>query len=436
MINAMTRRGIALPAVLGVLTLLLIILSTVAYQGIGSLNVAKVSQATRQSLFAAEAGVSDGLRQLVEDPTLTGPLADGTLENGAVYTVEIFNNIDGTGPPVASNDAAVPAGFAYILATGSRSDGAFQRSAGALVHPSAAAAFGMAMGSGGDIRMQGSKTVKGTIKASGDLRVQGSTTIEPMNGNGRLLAGGELRSQGNTTLDSAQEARARAQVNASPAIRGAYLVQPNDTSPATLPFIADGRTTNVLNTGEQGLILPNPDQAALLDATNPDLVTWSVTNFSGTLDLTDKIHYFPDGVSFSPTTNFVGSGTIVVGNGNAMEFQGSTTINANLIALRRPDQMPSGGNPSIRFQGSTTVNGLIYAHEDIQAQGSFTLNGVMIAYHDGGAEIRTQGNSNITLDSGVLGGIPGFEPWANGFGSGGSVPAGATPMAIASWERF
>ncbi len=445
--GARSRPGIALPFVLLMLTLLLVILSMVAKQGIGVLHHSKTNSISKQALFAAEAGAADALRRLVEDPNWVGPLPRTELDSGFSYAVEVLNNFSGPGPELASNGTLVPMGFTYLEATGFSPNDTISRQAFLLVTRGSASALGFAIGAGGTVRMQGSKTIFGSVKANRDIRFQGSTSVRPMNGSGRVLSSQDVRSQGSFQMDEAQDVRARGSVQATPGVRGTEFVESGDTSESTEPFIADGRTTNALNPGEVGQVLPNPDQSVLLDLTRDDLVYYgadianddgsdSTVSVSGVLDLEGKIHYFPGGVEFTGSSSIVGEGTIVVGHGNSMRFQGSTTaVNANLIALRHPDQMPSSGNPSIRFQGSANVSGLIYAHEDIEIQGSFRLDGVMIAYRDGGGDIDVQGSSQITLASTVLANVPGFEAWSGGFAGVGGAPVGSGPLSILSWER-
>lgn len=429
--------GIALPFVLLILALILVGVTMVARQGLGSLHSAKANRFSKQAQFAAEAGAADALRNIIEDESWLGPLTGVVADGQYTYSVEVTNNFSGVGSATAGNGAIVPAGFTYLLSSASRSDGAYPRSSGVLVGRGSQSALGFALGAGGNVRMQGSKAISGSIKASGDIELRGSTLIEPLNGAGRVLAGGDIRTQGNTNVDEAQDARARGAVSAQPGIRGTELVYSADTTASTLPFIADGRTDNTLLPGEEGQVLPNPNRASLLDTTAAGFVTYTSSTYAGNFDLAGGIHYFPNGVSFQGSTTFSGSGTIIVDNGNPMEFQGSTgALKVNLIALRRQDQFPSDGDPSIRFQGSTTVSGLVYAHEDIEVQGSFQLDGVMIAYRDGGGEIRTQGSTRVTLDSRVFASIPGFESWANGFGGTTSVPSGSGAISIASWQRF
>ena len=431
-------RGIALPFVLLIIALMMVTVATMSRQGIGSLSQAKGDQLSKQAFFAAEAGASDALRHLVEDPTYASSSSNLSLPSGGEYSYTVLNNITpGAGTLTAANGALVPEGFAYILASGTV--GYTERRVGILVSPGSSTAFGMAIGVGGGVTMQGSKRVSGSIKANGDIRLQGSTSITPSSGSGRLLSSADIRTQGSARVDDSQDVRARGSVSSTPGIRGALIVQSSDTTDSTLPFIADGRTTNALGAGERGLVLPNPDRTLLLPAdlsTNPNYVDHSgVTSWSGPLNLNNQIHYFPDGISFSGSTTITGPGTIVVDNGNPMVFQGSTNVEANLIALS-PTPAGSGDDPSIRFQGSSTVRGLIYAHEDIRVQGSFRLDGVVIAYRDGDGDLYTQGSTRIQLDSSVMAGIPGFGPWASGFGGLGGIPAGSGPVSVVSWERL
>lgn len=417
-------RAFALVLVLLVLTLLIVVLTTVAFRGVGNLSATKVTRISKQSLMAAEAGASEAMRALVEDSALDGPQSPGQLPDGARYRATIFNNFGG-GVVTATNGVSVPDGTAYILAVGTDTNGGYERTVGVLVGGSTATGAGYAMGAGGDIELSGRKNISGTIRASNDIRVNGRMDITPLNGNGRLLAGNQLDAGGNTNMDSAQDARARGSISGN--IRGAMVVQPNDTTPDTQPFINDGRTNNTLGPSETGrLILPNPDQAVLLAPTtfvdHTGVTSLTSTNFN----LNNQIHYFPDGIDFTRVT-FTGQGTIVTGNGNQLTMrQARGVVQANLIALRRPDQFPNSGNPRVEVRNSE-VEGLVYAHEDVESHGS-TLRGVVIAYND---RIRLSGNSTVELNSGAFSGIPGFEPWAGVVGGGGAP----TSLGILSWQR-
>ncbi len=420
------QRAFALVLVLLVLTLLIVILTTVALRGVGNLSATKVTRLSKQSLMAAEAGASEAIRALVEDSALNGAQPSGQLPDGARYQATIVNKFCG-GVLNASNGASVPDGTAYILARGTDSAGNYERTVGVLVGGSTVSGSGFALGAGGDIDLGGRKNISGTIRASNNISVNGRMDITPIGGNGRLLAGNQLDAGGNTNMDSAQDARARGSISGN--INGALMVQPNDTTPDTMPFINDGRTNNILTAAETGrVILPNPDQTVLLDPANPNYVEYpGVTTWSGSFNLNNQIHYFPDGIDFT-AVSFNGQGTIVTGNGNPLSVvRAGGVVQANLIALRRPDQFPSSGSPSINVRNSE-VEGLVYAHEDISVHGS-TIRGVTIAYND---SIRLQGNNTVELNSGVLSGIPGFEPWA---GVGASGGGGAGAIGILSWQR-
>lgn len=432
--NRKSPLGIALPIVLLVLTLMLITVVTVSKQGIGSLQKAKLEQFRLQAMFAAEAGASDAMRVLVETPGFSGAIPHGTLATGADYDATVYNNFTGTsGPITAPNGAVVPMGYSYILGEGQV--GRLERRVGLLVHQGSATALGLVVGVGGNADFTGNKSVAGSVKASGDIVSHGNSNFTPSAGSGRLLAAGNIQTHGNTRVDDSQDVRARGSVSSSPAIRGALVVQSGDTTVDTLPFIADGRTTNSLNTGEQGLVLPNPDQTVIKATVIDHSADVPAGQWDGPLDTTGKVHYFPYGVDFGSGTNITGNGTILVDHGNSINFQGNVNVDANLVALR-DDPTTATGNPSITFHGNADVHGLIYAHEDVEVHGNFDLKGLVIAYRSGGGDLTTHGNTSIFADSTVLANIPGFDSWASGFGGVGGVPSGSGPLSVYSWEKL
>lgn len=406
---------------------MIVIVSLVVRQGLGTLHQAKLTTASKQALFAAEAGAADAFRRLIEDPSWVGPLDETAMENGSLYSALITNNLTGGGEVTASNGAKVPPGFAYIYATGQPGEDGVMRHVGVLVSPGSVSALSMVIGVGGQVQMQGSKDIAGSVKANGNISFQGSTDISPVNGSGRVLGSANISFQGSSDMDEAQDVRARGTVSGS--VGGAYLVQSNDTSDSSLPFINDYRLTNALATGEQGQVLPNPDPALLLAGAtvHPE------TSIAGDFDTQGLVHHFPDGLSFSGSTNVTGGGTIVITGGNSLTFQGSSDVDANLIVLRDPAQYPSGGNPSIDFQGSSDVKGLVYAHQNVMFQGSSDVQGLIVAYS---GDLNTQGSTDINLDATVLGDIPGFAAWASGFGGEGGIPSGSGPISVRSWERM
>lgn len=422
---------------------MIVIVSVVVRQGIGALHQARLSAASKQALFAAEAGAADAFRRLVEDPAWNGPIPETTTPGGSSYEVGITNNLGGGAVVSAPNGAQVPPGFAYILAVGRPGPQGVTRRVGVLVSPGSVTALSIAIGAGGQVDMQGGKTIHGSIRANGNIALQGSTTIVPINSSGRLLSSGDISTQGSTRMDEAQDVRARGTVSSSPTINGPYLVQSADTSDSTLPFINDYRTTNALNPGDQGVVLPNPDSdpaGPLLTGAALHNPTCVVSNFDTAAPCVNghaptppsQVHHFPFAVTFGGSSNITGGGTIVVTGGNPMIF-GSCDVDANLIVLRDlAQQATNAGDPSITFQGSSTVRGLVYAHQDIRFQGSSNVQGLLIAYK---GDIETQGSSDIRLDSTVLSDIPGFSGWSAGFGGDGGIPAGSGPVSIRSWER-
>lgn len=423
------HRGITLTIVMLVITLMIVIVSLVVRQGMGSLHQAKLTTASKQALFIAEAGAADAFRQLVENPAWVGPLSETEMEGGGTYWAVVTNNLAGGSEATAPNGAKVPPGFAYILASGRPSPQGITRQVGVLVSPGSVSSLSMVIGVGGQVRMQGSKDVDGSLKANGNIDFQGSTDINPVNGGGRVLSSGNVSFQGSSAMDETQDVRARGSISASPAIGGPpYLVQSNDTSESSLPFIVDYRLTNALSTGEQGYVLPNPDPALLLAGA----VVHLETTVGGNFDTGGLVHHFPNGLSFTGSSDVTGGGTIVVTGGNSLTFQGSSDIDANLIALRDPAQYPNGGNPSITFQGSARVQGLIYAHQNVEFQGSSDAQGLIIAYL---GDLDTQGSTDVRLDATVLGDVVGFEAWSGGFGGEGGIPSGSGPINVRSWER-
>ena len=88
------------------------------------------------------------------------------------------------------------------------------------------------------------------------------------------------------------------------------------------------------------------------------------------------------------------------------------------------------------MSGSSRVTGLVYAHHGIDVSGSFRLTGILISYDPILGNLDTSGSTRVTLDSTVLAKIPGFEPWANGFGGDGGLPVGSTSIGVVSWERL
>ncbi|MFN8606295.1 MAG: hypothetical protein U0931_02100 [Vulcanimicrobiota bacterium] len=445
------RRGIALAVVMSLVVVMVLIAIAVGSDGIATLNQAGALQLSNQSVYAAEAGLAAAFREIVMGNSWTG-YSDVAYGRESRYSV-----VSTVGPAgAAGGHPAIPAGMAYLLATGT-TRGRYPRRVGVLIKGTGApapAGGGYAVSAGGRIDAQGNSTLAGSLKASDDVHSQGSFKLIPFQGSGRVASGADIDLANNTSRDPSQELRARQTISIGPgtlAPNPTKLIFPGDSTPASAPWINDGRFTNLLNPSETGEILPNPDPATLLgltsytidpltglypiDPARTDVVQHTETDGSG-LNLNGKIHFYLNGFSISGSNAVSGSGTIVVGDGKDIQIQGNQTVNANLIALRFPAQMPSGGNPTIDIQGNAKINGMILAHQNVKIQGNFDLNGMIIAYK---GNVQMQGNKHISYDAAGFG-LPGLGSWqAAATPTAGpstcGIPAGQ-PLKVISWQRL
>lgn len=454
----------ALAVVLSLVTLLILIALSVATTGIATLNLTGANQRSEQSLYAAEAGLAAAFREIIAGTA-------GWTGYSEVAYGECTYSVEATpGPqPATSARPAVPAGMVYLLATG-KSRGAYPRRVAVLVAggPAAqpASAFPYAVAAVGRIEMQGAGMVGGSVKATGDIRMQGATRILPVGGDGRVLSSSSIEFQGAVRRDPSQDMRARNEIRLQNRTVTADPVQqlfPNDSTAASAPFIADGRFTNTLSSGEIGDVLPNPDPQALLGLTSDgaggylldgsgnyvidptrgaNVVVHTETSYGGNtnFDLGGKIHWFQNGVRFSGNTDFIGTGTIVATGGNGVEFGGNVggsggPAQLSVLALRLSGQTNSN-NPRIDFQGNSNLQGLVLAHDRVETQGNFHLDGLSVSYS---GDFRGQGNRHITFNSAALR-LPGLETWlvppggASGPGTLG-IPPGQ-PLKIVWWQRL
>lgn len=451
------RRGIALAVVMSLIVIMVLIALAVGSSGIATLNQAGSLQLSNQSVYAAEAGLASAFREIVMGN------AFGGYSNVAYGRESRYWVVATPGPaPAAADHPAVPAGMAYLLATGT-TRGRYSRRVGVLITgtgvPAAAGGGGYAISAGGRVDAQGNSTISGSIKASADVHTQGNFKLIPFQGNGRIASGEDIDLANATRRDPSQELRARQTISIGPSSLGldpTRLIFPGDGTPASAPWIADGvHYTNVLGPSEVGEILPNPDPATLLglavdaggnyytDASGlyvlatprPDVVQHLETDGAG-LNLGNKIHFYINGFTISGSNAVSGQGTIVVGDGKDIHIQGNQTLNANLIALRWKNQLPSGGNPSIDIQGNVDVNGMILAHQNVDIQGNFTLHGMVIAYN---GDVHMQGNKRVTYDASGFS-LPGLGSWQapatppSGPGTLGIVAG--QPLKIVSWQRL
>ncbi len=442
------RRGIALPVVLSVLTLMLIIVAVVASSGILNLQQARVDTFEKSSLYAAEAGIARSIRDIIGGGS---GVVTGNIGTNSKFAVTVTPG-PSVGPP------QVPANCWYLLATGTTGD-RYPRRVGVLIRGlaggEATSSFPYVIATGGTLGAHGGGRVAGSLKSNGDLTLGGGIKLAPVQGNGRLLSSADVTVQGGVKVDPTQDVRARGTASVAKAGPNVYS---SDNTPASAPFIADGRYSNTLNTGEVGEVLPNPDPAVLLgltddgggdyvkdpltgdyviDSNRTDVVQHPETLINGTLVLDGKIHFFPNGVTIQDVS---GDGTIVSGNGNKITFNRAIRgfPKMNVLALRWKSQMAARvGDPSIEFaNGKNEINGLLLAHEDIATKSNFLLNGMIVCYNPGTGDFSSQGHRIINYDSiGLL--LPGFESWLTGGAGGAGGGLGRyLPVLILSWQRL
>jgi len=452
-------RGIALILVLSVLVLLLIITLTVSTRGIGTMSQVKGLACSYRSLNAAEAAVAIGLNGVVADRSYQGQFNNQKYLEDSLYSLEVTNNnLGGTTVLTASNGFQVKPGFIYLLGSGRRSDGAYQRQAGVLIRTGSGSSVPFALGAGGKISLRQHTTIKGGLKSSGDIDLRAQTDVMPLNGAGRLISGGDISTRGPTHMDPSQDARAAGRIGGN--LRGTENIFENDSSADTQPFINDGRLTSELQPGEEGkTVLPYPDIRQLLEIDSygvpgPNIVQHTETTFGGALDLSGQTHWYPNGITFSSSAEITGTGTVVVGNGNSARFDctlGSTAGNPdeddgsgggtgipalkmNVLALF-PDPEFDGtpqlgtGNPDVRFERYVNLEGMVLAGRNVETARKARIKGQIIAYQ---GDIIGDMRNILSLFPEVVGRVPGLETFATGSASSGP----GTAVTITSWQRF
>lgn len=453
MINRL-RRGMAIPTVLLVLSVLVVIITAVFEVGFQTHFLTGVQHESQQSLYAAEAGVNQSFREIIAGTNGWNGYRDKAFGLQSKFSVEVFK-----GPMVVPNGPTIPANTAYLLATGTTRD-RYPRQVGVLIQATAGSTlsspFAFALAAGHDVAISGGGSVNGSVKTSGSINLGGGIRINPYQGSGRMLAGDNINLGGGNKWDDSQDLRARNTIQKGSRTLGsdpANLIFPGDTTPDSQPFIADGRFTNTLSGSETGYIMPNPDPQTLLGLTsdgaggylkdalgayimNPartDVVIHSEVDISGTMNLGDKIHFYPNGVTIRG--DFSGQGSIVTGDGNPIVVESSVRgARVNLLALSWPSQPKSG---DITFQRNVDITGMIYAHGKVYLDNNIDLLGMIIAYS--GDITESGGHRNITYDPGGFL-LPGFDSWRNvapppGPGTATGIPSGR-PIQVLSWQRI
>jgi hypothetical protein len=283
------------------------------------------------------------------------------------------------------------------------------------------AEFGYAIASGGDISLNASGTVYGSIRSNGDLGLQGRLQVLPLNGQGRVLSGGTLTVASGLVVDSTQDVRARRDIVGISKISGTSRIYPSDTGPDTDPMIMDGRTTPE---GAAGVVMPCPDEGKLLAGAVDHGPGPVIFGGSQTFNLDGRVHYFPGGVTFGPGSKIVGEGTLVVGQGHAAIFDiRLDDLKMNVIAL--DGQQGQAGTARIEFNQDTRLKGLVYCQGTILSRAHLEVEGRLIAYGDGQI-VHTGAHAEVVLAPMAVecGGFSGFfDP-----GAGGGLD-------VLSWQR-
>jgi len=417
------ERGSALAILLLVLAVLLVLLVAVVAIGARHSRMAQANLASVAAVQSAEAAIHAGINQLSTNSAWSTGFDNAALggEQDQKYSLQVTNNLAGPSPVTAPDGVSVPAGTVYLMATGTSQGGTFSRQVAVFL--SGGIPFSYAIASGGNVSMGASGDVYGTIKSNDRIFIK-NLDLYPVNGEGRLLGSDDIEVQGGVKMISGQDVRARGTITGQDKISGASAIVPADTTPATAPFIVDGRTTNNAPAGQEAM--PNPDTAELLKS----VVTHDQTTWNEPLDLAGQVHYFPNGVTFGSKTTFSGSGTVVAGN-----QPGNPTANRivfdcvlknptmNVVVLDGQNGTVGGGR--IEFNRATTLEGLIFCHGSIYSNASFTLTGRAIAYGDG-EFVHSGARITSTLQQGP---VPGFEAF---FGGG----AGGGALNVASWQRL
>ncbi|MCA9794329.1 MAG: pilus assembly PilX N-terminal domain-containing protein [Candidatus Eremiobacteraeota bacterium] len=137
----MRRRGVALVVVMSVLALVLMIGVAATTLSSSQLTISDSMVHSQQAVYAAEAGLADGLVALTEDADFDGYPDPVKLQgNDTSYLVQVFDNRGGTLGSGLPNGIVVPNGLVYVLATGFANNGA-ERRMGAMIRLSASEAL-------------------------------------------------------------------------------------------------------------------------------------------------------------------------------------------------------------------------------------------------------------------------------------------------------
>ncbi len=406
-----------------VLAVLLVLLVAVVAIGARHSRLAQANLASVAAVQSAEAAIHAGINRLAADSAWNAGFTNVALggEQDQKYSLNVTNNLAGTGPVTGPGGVSVPARTVYLLATGTSKNGTFSRQVAVFL--SGGNPFSYAIASGGTVSMGASGNVYGTIKSNDSIVVK-NLDLYPVNGQGRMLCADDIEVQGGLKMKSGQDVRARGTITGQDKISSASAIVAGDTTTDTAPFIVDGRLTNNGPTGQE--VMPNPDPAVLLASA----VTHNETTWNAPLALDGKVHYFPNGVTFGSRASFTGQGTIVAGNkaGNPTSNRAifdCVLSNPTMNVVVLDGQNGTSGNGQLSFNRATDITGLVYCHGNVTSSAQLTVTGRVIAYGTG-QFVHTGANLVSTMDPQPC---PGFEAF---FGSG----AGGGGLSVSSWQRL
>ncbi|MBI2264999.1 MAG: hypothetical protein HYU64_07485 [Armatimonadetes bacterium] len=374
-----------------------------------------------EAFFAAEAGIQDCLYRLEDTHYLhglpeSGRTFSGTLPStGRAYSVYLANNFWGTAP-LSSKAGPIPPHRIYIESVGYAGPGGVRKKI--VAHAVNAYKFDYVICTGGDVFINNSTNLYGTIRSNGDIHFAGTADLFPQYGKGSALAGGNVDIQSRLNVkDAGQWVKARGAVHLPIKVTGipeTHVVSQDISSDTTL-LINDG-TVNPPE-GDARSYIPNPDADALLNSPDAVLVTAPAVYDSGVFDLAGKIWIFAGGVEFRDGAAISGAGTIVVLNSASAVFNiqiGNPDVPLSMNVLSVSGANGIVGTGAISFNKSTVISGLIYSHGSVSSSAAFKLRG---------GAIMTYGDAPVSLGSGAFSEyrndyffpyIPGFDPWLNG----------------------
>lgn len=431
-----SQRGISISVVLMVLVIITVIVYAVAAQGIANLNFVDRSKENSLALYAAEAGLADSLvryKKGCSDWRSGLGSADSpiSLANGAYYHVKVTDNQMGFVDITAPDGTTVPPGLCYFLGTGLyRKTGTNSyrsvKAVGVMVKGAFLGRFPYALASGQSIDFNAGTDIYGNVKSSGNITFQAQCDVVSVRGQGSVFAGGYIDVGASLTMEPNQAMKARGDIFNASKVKNTVPV-PFDKSYDTLPFVNDLSSTQTSQTGQTGEVLPYPNRATLFSSV-PAPVTHNETTVTGDFNLGNGgIHYFPNGVNFTSSANLTGTGTVIVDNGNPMNFEvglGSTNsyFPVNLVAL---EGNKTGSGSAINFKNSMFVRGLIYSYGTISSNANFRVQGSVISYK--GGQVITGAHAEFSLTP-IEVECPGFEAW---LGDG----SGTSRVTVLSWKR-